>query len=301
MRRAWVRTQLDARVAAWRAPEDAGDVLGEGPLWHPGRAELFWCDIEGCRIRRLDPALGLGATIPWPRRPSALGWIGPDALLVADEAGLQRLDLRSLAVESLAAFPPGTGLRSNDGRTDPWGGFWIGTMHPEAREGAGALWRWTAKEGLRRLRDGVTVPNACAFAGRDRAFFADSPRRVIEALALDGEGWLAGAAPFAEVEAPALPDGATVDAEGFLWNAQWDAARLVRYAPDGRADRMVQLPVPRPTCPAFGGPALDRLFVTTARKGMGEAALAAAPYAGALLELGPGVTGRPEPAVRVEA
>jgi sugar lactone lactonase YvrE len=287
-------------LQAWRAPGDPGDLLGEGPLWHPQRQELFWCDIEGRRIHRLDPALGGGETIPWPCRPSALGWVERDLLLVADEQGLKRLDLRDRSVGEIARFPASPGVRSNDGGADPWGGFWIGTMAEDAAPGRGALWRWTPRDGLRCLRQGLGVPNATAFAGRSRVFFADSLSRMIETAELDpltgdpGE-WTA----FAQVPRPGLPDGATVDAAGCLWNAEWDGARLLRYAPDGGTEREVDLPVPRPTCPAFGGPGMRTLFVTTARTGLSAEALAAAPLSGAVLALDAGVEGVPEPPVRL--
>ena len=100
---------------------------------------------------------------------------------------------------------------------------------------------------------------------------------------------------FASSEPPGFPDGATVDAEGFLWSAQFKASRVVRYAPDGRVDRVVEMPVDKPTAVAFGGPALDTLYITSASQHMSAADVAAQPLAGALFALKPGVRGLPEP------
>ena len=293
----WTRTDVvhhGLPITAWRVGD--GDALGEGPLWHPDRGELFWCDILGHAIH----CLARQTSIAWPRRPSALGRVDRDTLLVADEAGLHRLDLRGGQATLLAAFGHAPGaLRSNDGRADPWGGFWIGTMAPGASPHAGAFHRWTRGAGLRTMHPALGVPNTLAFLLDGRAVFADSLTRTIQAMQLDptsGEP-VGESVPFAQTPAPAVPDGAAVDAEGGVWVAEWDGGRLVRYTPDGRIDRVIPLPVPRPTCPAFGGPALRTLYVTTARTGLDATALAAAPLSGALLALDAGVAGRAEPVV----
>jgi len=271
-------------------------ALGEGALWHPLRQELFWFDILAGRLMTQNRHWDFGEPA------SAAGWIDAGALLVATASALVRLDLASghkTPVTPLEADKPQT--RSNDGRADPMGGFWIGTMGRRAEPGAGALYRFHAGR-LVRLRIGMTIPNAICFApGGRRVYFADTAEAKIWTQSLDAEGWPETEAQvFVDLAAEGLhPDGAVVDALGGLWNAQWGAGRVARYLPDGRFDRALSLPVPQTTCPAFGGPGLDRLFVTSAREGLDAVALAAAPLSGQVFMLDPGTTGHPEPAVRL--
>jgi sugar lactone lactonase YvrE len=171
-------------------------------------------------------------------------------------------------------------------------------MSTVAREPAGALYRTDPGGRWQRMVDGITVPNSLAWSPDDRTmYFADTPHRVIWAYPFDAEtGALGARRPFAEVpEGAGYPDGSTVDADGCLWNAHFDGWRLTRYAPDGRVDRVVPLPVQRPTSCAFGGPGLGVLYVTSARARLTEAELARGPLAGGLLALEPGPRGLPEP------
>ncbi|MCA0919852.1 SMP-30/gluconolactonase/LRE family protein [Pseudooceanicola nanhaiensis] len=270
--------------------------LGEGALWHPEREQLFWFDILGHRLlsregdRPLDWDLGECA--------SAAGWIDRDHLLIATETGLWRLALatgdKSLLCPLEADIPA---TRSNDGRADPQGGFWIGTMGKAAEPGLGAIYRYHGGE-LRRLYPGITIPNAICFAPDGRsAYFTDTGVGRIFRVPLDAEGWPAGdPVLFVDVAAAgASPDGAVTDAEGAVWNAQWGSARVVRYLPDGTPDRIVPLAGRHASCPAFGGPGLRTLFVTSAREGI------AAPDAaqGCTYALTQEIAGRPEPRVRL--
>ena len=277
-----------------RVFDDRPCELGEGPLWHPGRRQLFWFDILGQRLLSRDDT----GPREWQmgERASAAGWIDDDRLLIATETGLYRFDLASGARDLLAPLEADRAeTRSNDGRTDPWGGFWIGTMGVRAQPGAGAIHRFHDGR-VTRLFDGLTVPNAICFAAdRSRAFFADTPTGRVMSVALDAQGWPDGPpAPFLDLTAEGLhPDGAVIDAEGGFWCAQWGAGRVARYTADGRFDRALELPAPHTTCPAFGGAGLNRLFVTTAREGRDNPGDAE----GLTYELDPGTTGRAEPQV----
>ncbi|MBY5973353.1 SMP-30/gluconolactonase/LRE family protein [Ferrimonas balearica] len=239
--------------------------LGEGPLWHPLREELFWFDIMG---RKLLSRQG-ETRLEWrfDDYHSAAGWVDQDTLLLASETALWRFDIETGTrgkLVDLEADTPAT--RSNDGRADPQGGFWIGTMGKSAEPGAGAIYRYAGGE-IRPLWTGITIPNAICFAPDGRtAYFADTPTQKILRVPLDARGWPA-ATPEVFVDlAPGglFPDGAVVDAEGGLWNAQWGAARVARYAPDGRFDRAIEVGGLHSSCPAFGGPELTTLYVTTA-------------------------------------
>lgn len=256
-----------------RALDPRRCALGEGPLWHPDRGELLWFDILEGRL------LAAGGAEP---REWALGEMAsaaaltddPDRILIATETALILYDLAREAREEVApleADRPET--RSNDGRADPWGGFWIGTMGKEAEPGLGAIRRWHRGE-LRVLHPGVDIPNAICFDhGRASAFFADTPKRVVMRQPVHPDtGWPEGEAePHIDLTAEGLnPDGAVTDAEGALWIAQWGAGRVARHAPDGRFLGAVEIPGLHSSCPAFGGPDLTTLHCTTARQGLTE-------------------------------
>ncbi|WP_299134520.1 SMP-30/gluconolactonase/LRE family protein [uncultured Amaricoccus sp.] len=274
--------------------------LGEGVLWHPGREQLFWFDIlDGALLSRRGEA-----ALRWDfgECVSAAGWLDQDRLLIAAESGLWRFDVESGARERVAEFPTGDGpaTRSNDGRADPWGGFWIGTMGKNAEQAAGAIWRLWRGE-LRRVRGGVSIPNAICFdAARELAYFTDTRVGIIWAQPLDpATGWPAGEARvFLDLREEGLrPDGAVIDAEGRLWNAQWGSGRVACYGPDGVCLGAERFNAARTSCPAFGGPMLDTLYVTTAQEGMDVAARAAEPAAGMTFGRPLAARGRPEPAV----
>lgn len=269
--------------------------LGEGPLWHPLRGQLFWFDILG---RRLLTRTAEGPQAwSFPEHVSAAGWIDADHLLIATETALRRFHIPSGEHEKVAdldAHDPDA--RSNDGRADPAGGFWIGTMGKRAEPGRGAIRRFHRGE-VELLFPGITIPNAICFSPDGRlAYFADTPERRILRVELDAEGWPSGRPEvFVDLSAEGLnPDGAVTDAEGALWNAQWGAGRVARYLPDGRFDRAIPVGGLHASCPAFGGEDLRTLFVTTAQEGL----TAPDPRQGLTYHCTPGVAGRPEPQVR---
>jgi sugar lactone lactonase YvrE len=247
--------------------DDTRADLGEGPLWHPERGQLFWFDITAGRMH--SP----GRLWQFREMVSAAGWIDRDRLLIASETRLFRFDLATGAETTLCALDAANpATRSNDGRADPQGGFWIGTMGKKAEPGAGAIWRWY-RGTLRCLFPGITIPNAIAFAPDGRtAFFTDTPTRRVMRVALDAEGWPAGApAVWLDLAGTDLnPDGAVVDAAGVLWLAQWGAGRVAAYGEGGRFLRAVAFPAAHTSCPAFGGAGLADLYCTSAREGLTE-------------------------------
>ncbi|MEL6204470.1 MAG: SMP-30/gluconolactonase/LRE family protein [Pseudomonadota bacterium] len=271
-------------------------VLGEGPLWHPGRGQLFWFDILARRVLTREG----GHTRHWQftEYVSAAGWVSDTELMIASASRLMLFDLetgRSRDIHPLEADNPVT--RSNDGRADPWGGFWIGTMGIGAEPGAGAISRYYRGD-LRTLHGAITIPNAICFApDRSVAYFTDTPTGIIRRQRLDPEtGWPATEAePHIDLTAEGLaPDGAVVDADGILWSAQWGAGRVAAYNPEGRFLRAVAVPATQATCPAFGGPTLDTLFVTSAADGLSRETRAAEPTHGATFAIPHVATGQPE-------
>jgi sugar lactone lactonase YvrE len=264
--------------------DDTPCELGEGALWHPERRELFWFDILGKRL------MSQAQVWQFDEHVSAAGWVDHDTLLVASETALFAFDLESGARTNVCALEAEDIVtRSNDGRADPWGGFWIGTMGKRAEQGAGAIYRYHRGE-VRRLVGGVTISNAICFSPDGTcAYYTDTRDRRILRQKLDKDGWPEGE-PALYVDARGEtwgPDGAVIDAEGAMWNAQWGAGRVARYGPDGTLTDTLALPTPHVTCPAFGGPDLTTLYVTTAISG-------AAPPAGQTFMAEVGVTGQRE-------
>ena len=267
--------------------------LGEGPLWHPVREELFWFDILNRTLH--------SKTRSWtfPEFVSAAGWISADELMIACETGLFRLNLVS-GERSTIATAGTMQTRSNDGRADRQGGFWFGTMGKKAETGLGSIWRWHRGE-LRQLVRGINIPNSICFTpDGTAAHFSDTTRGRVMKVALDAQGWPKGEPEvWLDLERAGLnPDGAVIDAEGRFWNAQWGAGRVASYGPDGAFLAAIETSdAPQSSCPAFGGPGLTTLYVTTALEHMDAEARAKHPASGQLFAFPGAGKGLPEPQV----
>jgi len=274
------------------------DVLGEVPRWHQTEQALYWIDALKPAIHRLDPATG--ALESWTP-PEKLGSFAPSAgggLIIAGRNGFALYDPRNGTFERIAD-PENKAEENilNDGRCDSRGRFWAGSMTKTMQRASGKLYR-VDKGSLEACDDKIWVSNGVAWSPDDRTmYFADSHVHTIFAYDYDlATGALGKRRVFADTSDRAgVPDGASTDVEGFLWSAHFDGACLVRYAPDGRVDRTVAMPVSRPTAVAFGGPDLRTMYVTTARFRLAADKLAAEPHAGGLLALDVGVKGLPEP------
>ena len=249
-----------------RVYDDTVCSLGEGPLWHPTRGQLYWFDIHGSALHTNEN----GAHRNWSfdENVSAAGWTDDTHLMIASETRLFLFDVETGTSEDvcgLEAENPDT--RSNDGRADPWGGFWIGTMAKKENAPAGAFYRYYRGE-LRKLYGGITIPNACCFTpDRGHAVFCDTIDNKVKRVALDPETGWPSAEPEVWLDLSGQPwgvDGAVIDADGNFWNAQWNGWRVACYAPDGALIRTVEVGGAHSSCPAFGGDDLTTLFVTTA-------------------------------------
>ncbi len=261
--------------------------LGEGPLWHPERGQLFWFDILGKRL------LTKGREWSFPVHVSAAGWIDHDTLMIASESGLHRFDISSGKTDLICPLEADNPLsRSNDGRGDPQGGFWIGTMGIHAPRKPGAIYRYYRGE-LRQLICGLVIPNSICFSpDGTRAYFSDTVQQQIMTVGLDDHGWPKGD-PSLHIDLRAEgrnPDGAVVDASGNLWNAQWGSARVACYDPQGRFLHTVPMGASQSSCPAFGGPDLKTLYCTTAVEGLSDGN----PDNGKLMMVETDYTGQPE-------
>ncbi|HBK46472.1 MAG TPA: regucalcin [Xanthomonadaceae bacterium] len=284
---------------------DSRCTHGEGVLWCERRQALFWVDISEKRIWTHHP--GSGATRHWQvgDRPGCLGLLDDGRLLVVLAKSVcvadpDRADGDTLPLQPLAEVEADNPLtRSNDGRADRHGNFVFGTMDEHDRKaGRGAFYQFSLRHGLRRLPlGGVSIPNSICFSPDGRTlYYCDSVTPRILCCDYDPDAARTGTPrEFAALDqAGAEPDGSIIDAEGHLWNAQWRAWRVVRYRPDGSVERSVGMPVKHPTCSAFGGAALDRLYVISSRLDHGEDELQRTPLAGGLFQYETGLRGLPE-------
>jgi sugar lactone lactonase YvrE len=277
---------------------DAGCQLGEGALW---AHDLLWFfDITGKRLYRCDAEGHDRRHWDLPVMASAAAQAGDGTLLIATELEIARFDPVTGALGILADLEADTPQnRSNDGRADRHGGFWIGTMGKAAEPAAGAIYRY-ARRSVTRLREGVSIPNAICFSpDGGLAYFADTARQVIWKWPLDDDGDPLGEPQvFRDLSAEGLyPDGAVIDAEGAMWLALWGAGRAIRILPDGRTVDEVRVGVPNVTCPALGPD--GRLYLTTARQGLTAEQLADHPASGGVFRAVVEVPGLPGPELRL--
>jgi L-arabinonolactonase len=281
-----------------RCAAAATNILGEVPVWDIAEQSLYWVDIEGKLLQRLHEPSGGVRVWHLPERIGSFALREQGGLVCAFANGFAFFDLETEAIDWIArpeADIPSN--RFNDGKCDRNGRFWAGTMDDRLTDHSGALYRLDPDLSVYRMDTGVGIANALSWSPDDKTFyFADTMDGLIHAYDYDAPtGRISKKRVFADTRTdPGVPDGSTIDAEGFMWNAQWDGWRLTRYAPDGRVDRVVQLPVQKPTSCIFGGPDLRTLYVTTAIWDLTQDALRTQPWAGSLLALDVGVAGLPE-------
>jgi sugar lactone lactonase YvrE len=280
-------------------------LLGESPLWHPHEQCLYWCDIPGHALHRWDPAAAAHTQWPFDTDVACCAALLGGGLLLACRDGLWRFDPASGLRKRLAAPPydPAT-ERFNDGKADPQGRLWVGTIYEPRDQARAALYRYSAN-GLTRMAGGITVSNGLAWSPDGATmYWADTQAHAVYAFGFDGAHGTLGAqrvfASFAPREPGeslkvygGRPDGAAVDAEGCYWVAMFEGARVLRLSPAGQVLREVRLPVRCPTMPCFGGADLRTLFVTTARANRAADELAAMPLSGCVLQLRVDVPGLP--------
>jgi sugar lactone lactonase YvrE len=289
----------------WHALPVPPALLGESPFWHPDEHALYWCDIAGKALNRWHPARAEHRRWEFASEPGSCAPLPGGALLLARRDGLFRFAPASGECTRLAAPPFDPKLeRFNDGRADPQGRFWVGTIYEPRTAARAALYRW-AQGRLVRMGGDVTVSNGLAFSPDGRTmYWSDTTSHRIYALDFDGsDGSLSRQRVWREfplkLPGAALaayggrPDGAAVDSEGACWVAMYEGQRLLRLAPDGRLLQELPLPVRCPTMPCFGGADLRTLFVTTARHKRSAEELAAQPLAGCVLQLRVAVPGLP--------
>jgi sugar lactone lactonase YvrE len=287
-----------ADVVLWST---TAGLLSEGPRWHEEAGELLWVDILGATFHRgsiaTDGGLELVTSVAIDRHIGAVAPVVDGGYVLAAGTGFLFVDPAG-SVSELAQPEAGrSDVRMNDGACDPQGRFWAGTMAYDESPAAGALYRLELDGSCTRVLTGLTISNGIGWSPDGATMYlADSGTGRVEAFDFHGDtGAISGRRTLVHIEQPGVaPDGLTVDEDGGIWVALWGGGVIQRYAADGSRLATVRLPVERPTSCAFGGPDRAALFVTTARGGLDEVALARQPHAGHVFRIdGLGVRGMP--------
>jgi sugar lactone lactonase YvrE len=272
---------------------DSKDKLGEGCLWDADAQALWWLDIaRPSRIHRFVPATQQHDIWTSPLLLTAIARKKSGGFIVGGEDGVY-------------GFDPVTGLTTAFCRPDsniPQGRFWLGSMMqnigPNGEDfditaDIGKLFRIAADGSLEIMERNVGVSNGPCWSPDGKTFyFSDTKNQIIYAYDFDGgNGEISNRRVLNDDKNHGYPDGATVDAEGYIWSARWEGSCVIRFDPKGRIDRVVEVPATRVTCPVFGGADLDTLYLTTSRAHVSAATLARYPDQGGVFAVKPGVTG----------
>ena len=277
----------------------AGDILGECPVWSAGEQALYWIDVRAPAVRRLEMADGTRRDWNLPELVGCMALKPSGDMILGLRTQVALLNAATESLETVARLhgPDGTTMRLNDGKCDRQGRFWVGSMDDVGRGPVGRLYRVEAGR-CEDVAGGVSVPNSmCWSPDGTTMYFADGAEPVIWAYPFDVKsGSLGERREFTRREpGTGIPDGATVDAEGFLWSANYGGGCVTRYTSSGEVAEVFPMPVMQPSSCAFGGPDMDILFVTTASQRLTPEALAAQPLAGALLAMRTATRGLQEP------
>jgi L-arabinonolactonase len=286
---------------------EAKDWLGESPCWHPGEQVLYWTDVPSKVMKRWNPRTGEHKIWPMPEMVTAIAVRRSGGFIMASHTGIDFFDphsgRRTRFVAPESAKPAN---RSNDGKCDRRGRFWYGTMMNNFAEDmsetpitahTGGLYRIDPDGSVHIFERELGIANTFAWSPDDSTmYFADTLDAIYTYDFDPATGRIGNRRIFARADTARYghPDGSTIDAEGFLWNARWDGGCIIRWAPDGSIDRVVRLPCRRVTSCIFGGSDLDTLYITTVRYGLSDAELAEQPLAGGIFALDPQVKGLPD-------
>jgi sugar lactone lactonase YvrE len=266
---------------------------GEGPVWDADAGLLRWVDMLAGDVLSLSPGDGTISRLRVGKVAAALRPRRRGGLVIAVERGFALIDPGSSEPRLLPEVWHDPSARMNDGGCDPRGRFYCGSMAYDGTPGRGALYRLDPDGAVQTVLAGVTISNGLAWS-RDgtTVFYIDSPTQRVDAFDFDPDtGTFSGRRPVIEIPPEhGMPDGMTIDADGGLWVALWGGGAVHRYTPRGRLDAVVDLPVRQVTACAFGGDALDELYITTSRVGVPDGTQATA---GALFQAHPGVVGLP--------
>jgi sugar lactone lactonase YvrE len=267
--------------------------LGEGPIWNEHEQRLYWVDILGNVIHTYHPESQTHQTSHFEDHVCAMGFRKDGGMVLAlrKQFAIWHHD-RLQFIEGLEMDLPDN--RFNDGAVDRQGRFWAGTLNPSSP--SGNLYRLDHDLGVEKMVTGVTISNGIGWSPDSKTmYFTDSPLREIYAFDFDPQtGSLSNKRVHIRTEAPGVPDGLTVDSEGYIWSARYGGSKVVRYSPDGEVDQEITLPVAKVTSVTLGGPDLKQLYITSAWEGYSEAERHNHPQAGDLFRAEVDVAGLSE-------
>lgn len=270
--------------------------LGEGPIWNHQTQKLYWVDIEGKQLHILDPTKKENKSISLPVQIGTVVPIDSTQCVVALVDGAYLLDVNTETTALIAHLDADNlSTRLNDGKCDPAGRLWVGSMHWDTTEPLGGLFKLEGNGNSEQVLDGITVSNGIVWSANQKTmYYIDTPTQKVMAFDFDiATGQISN--PRVAIEIPkemGLPDGMTIDAEGKLWIGLWNGDAIVRYDPEtGELIQRIPVPAHNVTACAFGGLNLDSLFITTARLDMSEEELKKYPNAGSIFVTVPGVKG----------
>ena len=276
----------------------AETTLGEAPYWCPAEKAMYWVDIDGKAILRLDVETGAQSIVPQSSEVGCIARRSNGGFVAGTNKGMMFLD-RDLRATEIFSSPEEDkeNTRFNDGKCDRAGRLWIGSTDVNEVSPDGALYRVNGPDEVDCVLPDVIVSNGLGWSPDDKTmYFTDSGKATIYAFDYDlASGGIENQRVFARVDnQDGFPDGLTIDAEGYVWSAHWNGGRVTRYNPNGNIDRVVHMPVPLVTSVTFGGDDLDTLYVTSARLMMSDSELVEAPLSGGLFTVATDVTGLPE-------
>jgi len=276
---------------------DAKAVLGEGPVWRAETQDLVWVDIESARVCCFNPATGENQTWDVGEKPGLAVPTKQGDLILGTSVGFVRLDLASGVLSPI--IDPEQDLpnnRFNDGKVDPEGRLWAGTMGMDETPNVGSLYRLNRNLSADKLFDQVSISNGMAWTSDQKTFYyIDSPTRRVDVFDCDMAGGTVSdrRTAFGLPEGMGYPDGMCIDNEGMLWVALWQGWGVARFALGGALLAKVEVPVECVTSCCFGGENWDELYITTSSRDLDETGRAEQPLAGGLFRCRPGVSGPP--------
>lgn len=270
--------------------------LGEGPMWDSTKKLLYWIDIFNHRVHQFDPATGKDSFFDVGDVVGAIATAGTDRLIIALRHHLAFLNTKTGEVTPILEVEENLlNNRLNDGKCDPQGRFWFGSMSTIEKPEA-SLYRYDADGSLHLMETGLTISNGLGWSPDQKIFYlTDSPNQKIYAYDFNSTtGNITNRRIFVDLTHESFhPDGLTIDSQGNIWSAMWNGWCVIRFNPKGEEILRIKLPVPLVTSCTFGGEDLQTLYITTASVGLSQAEIDKSFYSGDLFALETDVTGLP--------
>jgi sugar lactone lactonase YvrE len=276
---------------------DAHAETGEGPVWDHRDESLLWIDVTRGMVHRFDPVTRRDESFHVGQHVGALALRSAGGFVLAVRGGFANFDLGTSRAQAIADTEAATPTnRMNDGKVDSKGRFWAGSMAYSEEGREGSLYRLDQDHSVTRILTGLGISNGLGWSPNDRVMYhIDSLTGGVDAYDFNADtGQITNRHRLIDIErADGIPDGMTVDGEGYLWVALWNGWGIRRYRPDGALDGEIRLPVRQVSCCTFGGPDMRDLYITTAARDLSALELDDQPGAGGVFRHQPGVAGLP--------